>query len=113
MFFRQERARPKRQNLPDDQVPFVMVEPMRRARLAELKKQHRDAGNDTLFKMKDDPRITGIGKFIRRYSLDELPQLINVLKGDMSLVGPRPPLSDEVATYHGEARLSTSGDVRA
>lgn len=52
-----------------------------------------------MFKMKDDPRITRIGKFIRRTSIDELPQLINVLKGEMSLVGPRPPLHREVEEY--------------
>ena len=51
------------------------------------------------FKMKNDPRITKVGKFIRKTSIDELPQLLNIIKGDMSIIGPRPPLPEEVAQY--------------
>ena len=67
--------------------------------LAELREQQRDAGNTVLFKLKDDPRVTRVGKFMRRYSLDELPQLVNVLLGHMSLVGPRPPIESELEKY--------------
>lgn len=60
-----------------------------------------DDGNGVMFKVKEDPRVTHVGKWIRRYSLDEVPQLFNVLAGDMSIVGPRPPLREEVEKYDG------------
>lgn len=72
------------------------------ARLAEL--QQRNEGSGLLFKIKDDPRITRIGGVLRKYSLDELPQLFNILAGSMSLVGPRPPLPREVEAYEHDVR---------
>ena len=66
-------------------------------KLAELLDKNEVEG--AMFKMKDDPRVTKIGKTIRAKSIDEIPQLWNVLKGDMSLIGPRPPLTREVAEY--------------
>ena len=83
---------------------------------AEERKKDLMAQNEMsglMFKMKDDPRITKVGKFIRKTSIDELPQLFNVLKGDLSLVGTRPPLISEVEQYemHHKSRLATKPGI--
>lgn len=95
VIFRQERV--GRNGVPFKMLKFRSMAVDAEARLAAL--QARSDGNGVLFKMKDDPRITKVGGFLRRYSLDELPQLFNVLGGSMSLVGPRPALAKEVAKY--------------
>ena len=70
-------------------------------RLSEL--QDMNEADGPLFKIKDDPRVTRIGRFIRKHSIDELPQFVNCLLGQLSCVGPRPPLPSEVAQYDGRA----------
>jgi len=93
--FKQIRAGKDRKNFV-----FYKFRSMRRdaERLKESLMEFSDV-EAPVFKMKKDPRITRVGKFLRRSSMDELPQLFNVLKGDMTLVGPRPPLPEEVKKY--------------
>lgn len=76
------------------------------SKLAELQKKNEMDG--PVFKIKDDPRITRVGKFLRSTGIDELPQLVNILKGDMSVVGPRPALPNEVAQYGNKEKIRLS-----
>jgi len=102
VFFKQKRS------LSDRDEPFMVYKFRSMHHEADEKKEtlfHKNESNGALFKMKNDPRLTRVGKYIRRYSIDELPQLFNVLKGEMSLVGPRPlPIADFM-------RIQESDDV--
>lgn len=91
-----------------DGVPFRMIKFRSMVvdaerRLSEVADLNDNVGG-VLFKIHDDPRVTRVGRFLRRYSIDELPQFINVLRGEMSVVGPRPPLPHEVETYDHRVR---------
>ena len=103
VLFRQERV--GRGGKPFSMLKFRSMVATAEDDLAGLLDRNQGAG--VLFKMKNDPRVTHVGEFLRKYSLDELPQLWNILIGEMSLVGPRPPLASEVAGYedHVHRRL--------
>jgi exopolysaccharide biosynthesis polyprenyl glycosylphosphotransferase len=95
VFFRQERV--GYHGRPFKILKFRTMVMDAEDRLEDL--MHMNEATGPLFKMKDDPRVTKVGRLLRKLSLDELPQLFNVIRGDMSLVGPRPPLPREVAQY--------------
>ncbi|MBC1273734.1 sugar transferase [Listeria booriae] len=95
VFFKQERIGKNGKRFL--MYKFRTMIPNAEEKLAELLQFNEVEG--AMFKMKHDPRVTKLGSFLRKTSIDELPQLLNVLKGNMSLVGPRPPLEREVAEY--------------
>ncbi|HYO19244.1 MAG TPA: sugar transferase, partial [Dermatophilaceae bacterium] len=99
VFFRQVRI--GRNGEPFELLKFRSMVVDAEARKAEL--MHLNEGQGSLFKLRRDPRVTRIGQFLRDWSIDELPQLINVLQGSMSLVGPRPHLADELAAMPADA----------
>ncbi|WP_255470664.1 sugar transferase [Pseudarthrobacter sp. B4EP4b] len=100
VLFRQERI--GIEGAPFKMLKFRSMVVDAEAKLSQLAALNE--GNEVLFKMKQDPRVTRIGRLLRKYSLDELPQLFNVLAGSMSLVGPRPPLPSEVQSYEYDVR---------
>jgi exopolysaccharide biosynthesis polyprenyl glycosylphosphotransferase len=100
VFFRQVRVGRRGEMFP--MVKFRTMHVDAEQRLRRLRERNDFAG--VLFKMRADPRVTRTGRWLRRHSLDELPQLINVLRGEMSLVGPRPPLPSEVEQYPQDMR---------
>ena len=106
VFFRQRRVgKLGRDGKPAefDMYKFRSMVPDAEERLEELQSLNEKTG--PVFKIKEDPRVTRVGRVLRKTSLDELPQFINVLKGDISVVGPRPALPKEVATYDAHQRL--------
>lgn len=101
IFYRQERI--GLDGEPFEMIKFRTMVDGADKMLSQLIELNESDGG-VLFKMRSDPRITPVGRFLRKYSLDELPQFINVFKRDMSVVGPRPPLANEVKSYDDYAR---------
>ncbi len=100
IFYRSER-------IGQNGVPFQMLKLRTMVRDADQMREeleHHNEGAGVLFKIADDPRVTRVGRLLRRFSIDELPQFVNVLRGDMSVVGPRPPLRAEVDAYSDQMR---------
>jgi len=101
VFYRQER-------IGLDGHPFEMIKFRTMVdgadKMVDKLAAHNESEGGVLFKIREDPRITPVGKLLRKYSIDELPQFINVLKRDMSVVGPRPPLAREVKSYDDYAK---------
>ncbi|MHB8468721.1 MAG: exopolysaccharide biosynthesis polyprenyl glycosylphosphotransferase [Gaiellaceae bacterium] len=96
VFFRQQRMGAENRSFSILKFRTMVVDAeARKPEIAQLNVYSRNGGGATLFKVRDDPRVTPIGRFLRRYFLDELPQLLNVLRGEMSIVGPRPLVLDE------------------
>jgi exopolysaccharide biosynthesis polyprenyl glycosylphosphotransferase len=104
VLFKQERA--GLWGRPFHMLKFRTMMPNADALKASLLGKNEQTG--PVFKMKNDPRVTTIGRWLRKYSIDELPQLVNVLRGEMSIVGPRPPIPSEVARYEGWQRRRLS-----
>jgi lipopolysaccharide/colanic/teichoic acid biosynthesis glycosyltransferase len=106
VFFKQTRVGEDGRHFPI--YKFRSMRPdaeAQRAALLEVWKAGKSGGDTVRFKLTDDPRITRVGRWLRRFSIDEMPQLWNVVVGDMTLVGPRPPLPEEVALYGPRERL--------
>jgi len=102
IFFRQPRAGRRNTSFQLNKFRSMYVDAeKRKAEMAEL----NEAGDGVMFKIREDPRVTRVGRFIRRFSLDELPQLFNVLRGEMSLVGPRPLIFPETAALEEDWHL--------
>jgi len=95
VLFRQRRV--GQRGRPFTMLKFRTMQAGADGMVGELRASH--GVDDLMFKLREDPRVTPVGRWLRRFSLDELPQLLNVLRGDMSLVGPRPPLPEEVTHY--------------